>query len=186
MLHGKTIICEKPLVGSGESIPDYVELDKVHLGIEWLYHPKLTVIGKTKYIKFVHAYPPASFNEDKLHYIYDLGSHVISIFQHHSGCKDLRNSLISKEFIANEKVNTSWLNLKNYAYLHFGYDLDEPGDTVHINNVALDWIPFDNKDLFYIQLKYVIEGGKPLLTPDQIRDGDLFLKQLLQIARSKQ
>lgn len=168
----RKIICEKPAVGVDELI-DIESFHDVHLGIEWLYHPKLEKIRDVKCINFVHGYPPEEAFWDPKHEVYDLGSHVIAIYQYLKGKTNLEFTIMPYKGRVRRIVTEDGVSLS------FGYEKGVLTDTIMFNDESgLDWIPFEDGDLFYKQIKYVIEGGAPLLNEQQIFWADEALEHI--------
>lgn len=171
-LKGKRVICEKPVIGKGQDI-HLDQLINVYLGIEWLYHPKIKEVNQLKSISFVHGYPPEAAMWDSHHEVYDLGSHVISIYQHIK-----RRDLVYFNSIKKSgRVVTCVTD--DGVLLEFGYKKGITTDTVIINDTLhLDWIPFNEGDLFYKQMDHIINGGAPLLSECQVFLGQEALKYI--------
>jgi predicted dehydrogenase len=179
LLEGKNVLCEKPLVSYEQKFPTVT--GSTHLGIEWLYHPAAgplpTGARYLKSIEFVHAYPPAPAMWDSKYEIYDLGIHVISLYQYMTGTEHVRFRNQSQT----GRVTTVDLINDFDTKLIFGYDKNAVGDSIVLNgSIRLNWVPFDDDggDLFYRQISHIMRGQPPLLTVGQIYCGSVMLEEL--------
>lgn len=175
LLQGKTVLCEKPLVAYGQRLP--IITPTTHLGIEWLYHSQIKLLcGEImNKIEFVHAYPPEPAMWDSKYEIYDLGSHVISIYQYITGIEDVRFGTMTQE----GRVTTLDVLDDHKTKLIFGYDRKAVGDSIIINgHIKVDWIPFEQDDLFYRQIAYIMRGHPPKLDAGKIYCGTQILEAL--------
>lgn len=162
LLKNKNVICEKPIVGAGEKLPELWNL--VHYGIEWVYHP--TIMGwknnRIKKIQFVHGWaPPAATPENKWQ-IYDLGSHVVAIVDLVNGISDS-----SVHDVKTYKQITEW-KCDGVHYV-VGYDKYVKTDTIIINDsIEIAWVPFEEQDLFYRQIQWALSGHPPVFNEADI------------------
>jgi predicted dehydrogenase len=175
LLKGKVVLCEKPLVAYGQGIPTITST--THLGIEWLYHSQIKLLcGEfLSRIEFVHAFPPEAAMWDTNHEIYDLGSHVISIYQYITGYDRIEYGQATQD----GRVTTVNILDDHKTELIFGYDRNAVGDSILINgHIKVDWIPFDQGDLFYRQIAYIMVGHPPKLDAGKIYEGTQMLEVL--------
>jgi hypothetical protein len=166
------ILCEKPLVAHNQ-IPEWGVLDTVHLGIEWLFHPDVEKVRRVKSISFVHGFPPDAAFWDTTHEVFDLGSHVISIYQYLSGIDMVYFKSISRS----GRVVTCITD--DGTELQFGYKKGVTTDSIIINgDLVLEWIPFESGDLFYKQIEYIMSNKPSLLNTSQIYIGHSTLQHI--------
>lgn len=178
-LRGNTIICEKPIVHPNDidvfhnllytfSPSEWAHL---HLGIEWLYHPKLKNINNITKIDFTHGYVPEAAAWDIKYHIHDLGSHVVHLYQHLTGENIIPIESVQTILDENERVTN--LVTDEGVLLRFGYVRWKEEDFISISHKhILDWIPMMAGDLFYLQLKHVMETNVPLLSLSKIIAGN--------------
>ncbi len=161
------ILCEKPIVGANEEVDIRLLTRSVNLGIEWLLHPEIKNVKKLKSVEFIHGYPPEAAMWDVHHEVFDLGSHVISIYQYITGRDIVRFKSIDKS----GRVVTCVTN--DDIVLKFGYKKGVTTDTIVINGgkYELSWIPFNEGDLFYKQIEHIINNRPPMLDQYQISMG---------------
>ena len=191
---GQAILCEKPLLDELDdpherlAILNIFENIDLHIGIEWMYHPDwwhqtIEEMHKIKTIEFCHAWAPA-YTRDRSQ-VFDLGSHCLGLLLDAYGA-NTQYRIDSVTHTGNvTDVFITPVN-HNQVHLRFGYDpkINPNEDCVKINGKKMNWIPFSQGDLFYLQLCYIMgvnEGDEfsyPMFTKGDLMKMDNVLREI--------
>ena len=152
-------IIEKPICEVGK---EWKQLrHNEHYGIEWLYHPNLENVADLKYkgCYFVHGWKPLGAGRG--YEIGDLGSHVLSVLGY-LGINVGNDHLGPVNNFYSESVSSTSFMIDKIL-CQIGYNKAMKDDTLFVGDQKLDWIPFEDNDLFYRQIDHVLSGKQPLI-----------------------
>jgi len=175
----KKLLIEKPLATDSMILDTLASSGcEVFVGYEWLYHPfwfrgidnNFSSEGKKiTEMRFIHRWPPEQALTAENYEIRDLGSHLVAIL---TTFVDFYGIEGRKKEIGSEFVFYTYEDGSEKILLSMGYSDDADGCGIEVitedgKSILVEWIPAEQKDLFYRQNEDILYEKFPRAMRDQ-------------------